>query len=324
MSTSQSYNYVINRGEMIQKAAEEIGAVEVGGAMPTDMAAFFAAQLNMMLKNWHGASLKDLFRLRRTVLIVATDTVKYTLGGTAHWVYEDDLGETYINADQTISGAATTITVDSTSGMAVGDNLGLELEDGSIQWTTIATVDSSTTVTPSDSWTDDIDDNDIVYWYTTKATAPLWLVNAWRRTRSDSSDGSQGTDTDIGIISRQEYITYGSKSATGTPIALQFDPQLSAPLLNVYPIATDVGEKLYFKAAFPWEDMDTDDDDIGASQAWYLPILLGLSRRIASKYGCSKVRRDQINEDFQEALQDAYRSDREKGVSVFIQPDTGM
>lgn len=333
MTTSGSYNFVINRGDLRQKSAEEIGAVEVGGTMPSEMEAFFNTQLNLMLKNWHGASLTDLFRLRRTVLLPELDTVRYSLGGSTgnfRWVFEDDLTETYVNADQSISGGTTAITVDSTTGMAVSDQVGVEMEDSSIQWTTVATIPSSTTFTPADNWNDDVDNDDRVFFYTTGAPRPYAITNAWRRTRSDATQSTasdrQGHDTRMRIMSREQYLRLGQKRSEGEPIELYYDPQVgNTPAsrvgeLYLFPEPTDVGVTIRTYSVYEWDDMDLDVDDFSCPPHWYLPIMLGLSRRGYNAYGTPSRMRTDINGQFGEAWLNAI-SVRNLGGSMFLAPD---
>lgn len=289
MTTSGSYNFVQNRGEIRQKSAEEIGAVEVGGEMPEEMQDFFNVQLNMMLKNWHGASLKDLFRLKRTVLLVELDQVRYNLGSTTvpyRWVFEDDLTETYVSGDQTISGGTNAITVDSTSGMATSDQVGTEMEDGSIFWTTVASVASSTTFTPAANWPDDVDNDDRVFFYTDGAPRPYAITNAWRRTRSDATQSSasdrQGHDTRMRIMSREQYLRLGQKRSEGEPIELYYDPQVGNDPTNregelyLFPEPQDVGVTVRTYSAYEWDDMDTDDDDFACPPTLVLTYHVGL------------------------------------------------
>jgi hypothetical protein len=324
MATSNSFNFSVNRLDVVTSALEETGAIDVGSSPSPEMDVYCTKQLNLLLKNWGGQGL-NLWRIKRTVLLLETEKIQYSLDSDGdHWVLESGVNETFINGDQTISGAATAITVDSTSGMAASDYLGVELEDGSIQWTTISSVGSSTSVTPAASWTDDVDNNAHVYWYTNKAPAPLHLLDGTRRTPTNSSTGEPGFDTPINLLARHDYARLGFKRAEGTPIEVYFDPQPDDPLLFVYPEPNDVGYRLRFNAVMPWDDMDTDDDTFGCHQAWYLPIILGLSRRIAGQVGCSKGRHERIERDFQESLIYAYRADREKGTSLFIVPDSEM
>jgi hypothetical protein len=319
MATSGSFDFNITRSGIIQAALEECGAIDAGGTVSEEMDTYCARQLNLFLKNNAGAG-ANLFRLKRTLLLPETDKIKYTLGGSSsdHWVYETDLTETFVNGDQTISGAATAVTVDSTSGMSAGDFLGLELEDGSIQWTTVASVDSSTAFTPNDSWTDDVDDNAIVYFYTNKAPSPMWFDRAWRRTRTNAADSAQGADTPIAIRARADYYRATNKRAEGLPIEIYFDPQRGGPEAYLYPEPEDVGVKIHTISVYQYDDMDTDDDDLACTESWYLVVVLGLARRISNKVGVNKKRREEIKEDYRESELNAFRSDREKATSVYI------
>lgn len=321
MAQSNSYDFTLNRKAIITKACEEVGALDLAGTLDDDLNTFCSDQLNMMLKNWAGMGL-NLWRLKEFVLLLVKDQVEYKLGDLStsdHFLLQADLNETFINGDQTVDTTTNSTLVDGSDAMAVGDNLVVELEAaGTVLSTTVASIADSTHFAPTAAYTDDIDDNDIVYTYTNKLVRPLYLVNCWRRARSTAATGLQGADTPVHIFSRERYYNLGDKRSESEVVEVYYDPQVSgaAPhegTLRVYPEPRDVGIRLMGVCAIPWQDMDDDTDNIGAGSEWLLPITLGLGLRLCNSQGVSIQRKREIKVDFTEALDNAYSVDHEHG-----------
>ena len=60
--------------------------------------------------------------------------------------------------------------------MSDADNIGIELDDGTIQWTTINGAPAGSTVTLTDALTDDVASGNAVYVYTAKTNRPMKLL----------------------------------------------------------------------------------------------------------------------------------------------------
>ena len=95
---------------------------------------------------------------------------QYTFGGSSvdRMAKESEVINTQLNGS--VSSGATSLTVDSTTGMAVGDTIGVVTDSSGIHFSTITVVGSSTTLTIADAIDDDASDNDRVYTFTNAFT----------------------------------------------------------------------------------------------------------------------------------------------------------
>ena len=175
MATSNSFNFSVNRDVLIKDALIDIGAIAQEDTPSSPIIEHAARQLNLMLKAWQSKGLR-MWKSRNATLLLQKDTQSYSIGFTGdHFFLDSELVETEMRVAAIATD--TIMEVDSTTGMAASDNIGVELDDGSMHFTTISSVtDSNTLVLASAIPAGDavaIDNN--IYTYTTKATRPVLI-----------------------------------------------------------------------------------------------------------------------------------------------------
>lgn len=143
---------------------------------------------------------------------------------------------------------------------------------------------------------------------------PLRILNAFYR------DGT--TDTQIEIISRQEYWDLGDKSTAGIPTQIYYDPQLTLGVLYVYnpADANAAGNALHLVYHRPFQDMDTVSDDFDFPQEWYLALEYLLATDLALRNGIRQSRITQLDAKAKEYYYEASWWDVEN-TSFQVQPD---
>jgi hypothetical protein len=82
----------------------------------------------------------------------------------------------------------TVISVTSSTGMTAADVVGIKMDDDTIHWSTIASVDSGVQITIDDATDDTAASGNKVYAYTTTAGRPTKIVYAFRRDVNDHQD----------------------------------------------------------------------------------------------------------------------------------------
>lgn len=314
MTTSGSINYSLNRNEIINEAFDQIGVRATGQTMSADDISAANTTLNLMIKSW-GATGPRLWTTQEATLFLEGDEYKYQLGGTSSNHCTNSYDYTELAADHAI--AAVSLTVDSTAGMTAGDYIGITISDGSVDWTTISSVDSATTLTIAAGLSAAADDEAIVWFYTTKIDRPLRIIQLWRRDTSD-------IDTPMIQVGRQEYDNQPNKTIGAIPVQWYYDPQLSAGYLYLWPTPTADDEtiRVVFKYQRVIEDFDAATDDPDIPQEWGEAIIYGLAARLARKYGCS---RDIINDmtGLAAGSKQAMEDFDQETTSIFMQPDFG-
>ena len=149
MSVSGSKNYSITTANIREAALRKLGVYDQGESPDGDEvnAADFA--LNLMVKEWVADGI-DLFLRTESTLFLQPNQQKYNLT-TAE--ITDSYNETTLSAAE--ASGQTVISVTSSASMTAADRVGIKMDDNTIHWSTIATVDSSVQITIDDVTDDD-------------------------------------------------------------------------------------------------------------------------------------------------------------------------
>ena len=286
MALSGSYNWVLNRDEVILRALQEINRLgEYDSSIPSDILAFCVYKLNGMLKMWSVDGIKLTSRKHGYLFPVASQRI-YELGSAS--------GASHVTASYnstTISSAEalgqTVLSVTSSSGMTAADFVGIELNDGTRQWTTIVSVDSSTQITVTASLTAAAAAGNTVISYTTKLNRPLDIVYAL----SSDITVTNGLETELNQLSHNDYNKLSNKLLTN-PSAFNFyyERNLSTTVpylskLYLYPVPTEVNKIVHFIYQDAIQDLDGSTDNFDLPQEWLYPVVYNLAAELAPTYG---------------------------------------
>ena len=143
MATSGSIDLAADRDAIINEALELLGVLGEGESPTAAQLTSCATTLNFMVKAWQ-ADVKNLHVMQKIFVFQDGSSTTYTLDGSTSRA-TTNLTVTTLTA----AGAATdtTITVDSIVGISASDQIGIELDDGTRQWTTVSGAPSGSTVT---------------------------------------------------------------------------------------------------------------------------------------------------------------------------------
>lgn len=271
MATSGSTNFSRNRNEIIHEALELLNVVGAGEtASPEDITAA-SNTLNIMTKAWQAQG-RHLWALQEATLLLTKGTESYTLAGARG---SNTVVKTELSADE--ASGQTVISVDSSAGMTAADVVGIELDDGTIHYTTIVSVDSSTQITITDATTGAAAENRHVYTYTTALGRPLRVPHVRLR---DSADN----DRELEQYSREEYFNLPDKDVQGKPTGYYYDPQLSTGTLYLYPAPDSVKDRIQLTYERAFEDFDGATNDPDFPQEWLQALTWNLALNLAPKY----------------------------------------
>jgi len=278
MAVSGSKNYGITRATIIETALRKIGVYDAGETVDGDDTTTANISLNLMVKEWV-ADGADIFLRTESTLFLQPDTQSYNLS-TDH--ITDSYVETTLSAAE--ASGQTVISVTSSTGMTAADNIGIKIDDNTIHWTTIVTVDSATQVTITTATDGAAASGNKVYAYTTKSDRPQKLLFAFRRDINDF-------DTEISIIGENEYRMQSNKTSDGPPVEVWYNPQgnQATGKLHVWP---DNGGKNWDKVVLITQNLPDDFDAAGDSPdfpiEWGNTLIWNLAAEIASEYGVTE------------------------------------
>lgn len=309
MATSGSSNFDRNRTQIVKRALRIINVIEAGEEPQAEDEQAAVEALNAMIKEWQSDG-AHLWKDEDATLFLVAGTSKYRLGTAG-----DNAAVTAVKTELAVAGSATdtTIDVDAITDLTSGDAIGIVLDDGTVQWTTINGTPAVATVTLTDALTGAASIDNHVYVYTTKLPRPLKVTGARRR-------DSAGTDTPMTAWSRQEYFDTPNKTSSGVPTAFYYDPQLTNGEIHIWPAPSTANDRIMLTVQVPLEDMDAAGDNADFPQEWISTLAFGLAVELMFEYAVPPALADRVRieaENKKERLLGWDASD----ASVFFTPD---
>ena len=252
-----------------------------------------AILLNMIVK-LRAADGMPLWALKRGYLLPQTGVSSIQTDGHAVTTY-----------DRTTFGAAevaaqTQLTVTSSTDMTASDQIGLELDDGTMQWTTITSVDSGTliTIAAAGGLTSAAASGNQIFSYTASSQRiqkPLRIIEA------NVLDVTDDISSEIDVVTREDYFGINNRTSTSTggPLVIYYD-QVSNSATNLddgniffWPRFSGGNNIVEFTYQRPFQDFDATGDNPDFPPQFYLPLMLELAALLGPKFG---VPRD-VNKD---------------------------
>ena len=318
MASSGSYNFAVTRDDLITAAYQYVGIVGEGQTGSSSQVTEAALLLNMIVK-LREADGMPLWALKRGYILPFTGTS--SINTDSHVVTAYDT--TTLSADSAASD--TTLTVTSITGFSNADQIGIELDYGSVDWTTINGAPSGTTITITTGVTTSASSGNRVYGYTAssqRVEKPLRVLQA------DVLDVASGTSHTIRCdLSWDEYFALSSRTAEGTVNQLFYKLAPSADTaletngtFFVFPRFADGDSVIEFTYHRPFMDFDASTDNPDFPQAFYLPLMLELAALLGAKGGVSIEERRELRKEAVYYLEQALSTVAPEG-SLFLQPN---
>ena len=306
MTTSGSFNFTLTRNEIITQALRDLGVLADGEDATADQITDGNIRLNMMVKAWRSKGI-SLPLYQELVVFLEDSEDSYLIGATGDKATTlNDYVKTELSA--AASSGASTLTVDSITGISSGDVIGVVLDSDTIHWTTVNGAPSGSTITLTAVTTGDAAIDNHVYTYTSIAQRPLTVKGA----RVKVNDGNE---TPVRVITRQEYFSYVNKTATGTVTAVYYDPQIDNGVLYTYPCSNTVNDVVLLTVQRQVADFDGTNDNSDFPVEWLEPLVKNLAKRMLTKYGVDTATAEQVRIDAKESLEDAEDFDQEGSFS---------
>jgi len=245
------------------------GAMTMNGALVTNSIAYMPSQRKVLIYssgNDSGVTFTVTGKDANGVSVSETIT-----GPNATTVYSS---ETYFTVTAvSISGAG----IGSIEVGCVGDNVGVELDGGTVHWTYLAGA-LSTTVSLVTALTGSAAVDNHIYVYDKEIERPDEIIEARRR-------NADAKDVPLILMSRDKYERLANKTDTGTINSVYYDRQTNLGVLKTWPACADVQEYIPMTVRYPLEDVVSSTDEFDMPQEWLLPLAWNLAALIAPKYG---------------------------------------
>ena len=325
MATSGSWDYNLTAANVVDMAAENLGILAAGATIATADQTLLLRRLNVIAKQFQGTAdgmqgMKVWTRQTITLFLskgqqsyeigpAATDARSTTQYGRTTLSSAEAAGQTVLSIT---SNTDTTNYPGTTVTMTNGDIVGVVLDDGTIQWSTISGT-PSTTATIADALTGDASSGNYVYWFTSRAQRfPSW-ESVWLRDRNRN-------DTELAVFrnSREYNLGVADKYASGDPTSVLIEPKRITTRVTFDSQPTDVTDQVYFSVMYPAEDYDATTNDIAFPQEWLRPLAWQLTKEACPSFGATWT--PTMEENLQNALAIARNMNPEVS-NLYFQPD---
>lgn len=322
MTTSGTSVFEQTRDQLILDAFQLIGVYGLGRTVSAADSLVARNALNKMLKAWQTQGL-HLWTKTEAVLYFTQYVNKYTLGSASTYAYcTNKSDEIKTKLASSVAIAATNLTVVSTTGMTVNDYIGLVQSDGSLHWTTIATIPTSTTLTITTGPTYACSADAYVFTFTNRINKPLRINDARIVSGYDSGSSSTESQVVMTLIPYQDYHQLPDNTTLGVPIQATYMPSRLNGVLEVWPRPSDCSQRVEFTYERIIEDMNSAADDFDFPAEWLEAITFNLAMRLGPSFGKDQKIMQTIGPMAQQFLEDLKNWDSEI-TSVSITPDLG-
>lgn len=309
MATSGSVDFTVNRTELVESSLRLAGLLEPGVSASPKQNTQAVQTLQIYLKHLISRG-PHLWRQEEGVLFLDEDAQSYSLGPTGGEATKlSDLVSTTVDGAHTASD--TTILLDSITGMASGDRIGIELADGTRQWTTINGAPAALTVTLTTGLTGAVDDGATVYTYTSKIERPVRITSIRRL--------HDGIEVPVATVSREEYFQLPNKGSAGKVVQAYYQPTLTNGKLYVWPTADNVADQIRFTYERAFEDMDAVANNLDLPVEWVETVKYGLAYRLAQEMSGSYERISMLKAEAESREAQLLAFDQEY-ASVYLAP----
>lgn len=325
MTTSSSWDYSLTAAGIMDMALENLGVVSEGVSGSSAQYTTLLRRLNVVAKQFQGTAdgspgMKVHTRQRIT-LVVAKGQQTYTIGpASGDSRATTQLGITTISANEAAAQTVLSVTsiTDTTNypgttiTMTASDIIGIQLNDGTIQWSTISSTGGGPVVTISTGGglTAAANAGNYVYWFTTRAQRFPILEAAVLR---DSSQNDVQLVIDDNVSQYDTDVT--NKYSDGDPTSLLYEPLRTNTRITLNAQPTDVTKLIILTVLYPAEDYDASTDDIAFPQEWLRPLSWELSFEAHSVFGKAWTQTMELNR--QESLKIARNLNPENSVRYY-------
>ena len=312
MATSGSTGFTLTAQQIVNRALSKIH-VKTAEVEPTaNEMQDGIDSLNLMIKAW-GAQGLHLWSKEEGVLFLDVGKTSYNLGagGDKSCDLSDFVSTTLTSANIITD---TVLSLSSSVGIEVGDNIGIEA-DGNIRlWSTVLSVDSLTQVTINDPLTIATSEGASVFVFTDLMVRPNRILSYRRKTFNQ--------DNEIPIInfSRDQYFNQVNKNTQGTVVNCYYSPQLVNGVLYTWQAPSSVNDFVRFTYERPLQDILSGDDTVDFPNEWLEAIIYSLAAKLSDDYMVPPAKADRIEMKAMRLLDDLLGWDEEIS-SLNIQPD---
>jgi hypothetical protein len=267
------------RNDIINEALDLIGVKASDESASASETSDSATALDHLVKTWQSTG-AHLWSRNSFILFLQPAQIEYQIGPKNGVASSDNATEEF--TETTLSAAASsgdvTVSLTSSTGLAISDFIGIEQDDGTIHWTTAKAI---SVVTLNDALTDDAASGNTVYFYTTKIGKALKIPDA----RREQGTGTNAQEIEMVKLGRIDYLNLPNKKTSGTPVQFYYDPKIDHGLFFAWPAPTSTDTLIRGTYYRPLNVFDDADDSPDFPDEWIEALKYHLAVRMAPRFG---------------------------------------
>lgn len=293
---------------IINDAADLIGAKAAEEALEAADFQRVMRELNRMMKQFQATG-AHVWSEEEATVFTQPGQHKYIFGESS----TDHATESYTatNLTNAATTGASTVVLDDESSISANDFIGIELDSGSLFWTTVV---SLSPVTLTDTLPSDCAAANRVYYYTTKIDKPLKIPFAVRV--QQAANTITPTEIMMESLGRNDYWNLPNKESQGDPVQYYYQPRKVKGDFYIWSVPNSLNTRV--KISYQREiDIFADTDDVAdVPDEWMTAIVYNLAVRIAPMFGQEAL--PSVQQTAQSAF-DTARSGDQGDSSVYLQ-----
>jgi hypothetical protein len=315
MATSGSSNFDATRDEIIKAAYRKLNVIRSTQTPNAQLITDGAFALNAVVKHLQARGI-HVWTVTEATLFPQPGQVKYAVSSAAG---SDHVTSSFVKTEIATAAAsgASTITVDSDTGISDGDNIGIVVDDGTVHWTTVNGAPASDVITLTAALDDSSAVDNEVYAYTNKIVRPLKIVNArW-------VDADTGYETPvIEMMANLDYRRLPNKTQTGAVTQMFYDAQLTTGQAYLWQVPAVFEGYVNFTWHRPIEDFDAAGNNPDLPAEWIRTLIWLTAMEMGPEFTVPEATWNRVVTMAASSLDDMEGWDREE-TSWDFQPDMG-
>lgn len=198
---------------------------------------------------------------------------------------------------------------------AIGDHIGIRLDDGSRFWSTIDDILSSTELIITDPLPSEAATGNSVFVFDEFIDRPLRIYNGRTQTFGDDNE------IPVDDWSRQEYMQQPLKSSQGIPVNQYYTPELDLGRAYIWQTANDVDQLLLFTYDKPFEVTPDTASQPDIPVEWANPLKWAIAAELIVGYGVPIDRAQIILMKAADTLKEAQDNSNSSVYDLNVTPD---
>lgn len=314
MPSSGVKTQTLNLSDIITQAYRECGIIAIVETPAAEQMAHAKLKINLLLSEWSKPGYR-MWTIDEGILFLQKSQRRYRMGPSATDHYTDayDYASTTLSA--AAAAAATALTVTSITGIANADALGIELDTGLFQWTTVNGAPSGSTVTAAAGLTSAASAGNRVVAYTSRHLRPLEMSSLRAFNYADE------TEVRRDLVSHIDFMEQPSKEQESSPfVQARYQATIPQSIFEFWLTPADVEYAARYTYKRPIYDFTQNADEMDFPIEWGNALIFNLAADLIPSGNVPQARAAAIMTLAAQKLAIASGTDREMS-SMFIQPD---